>query len=391
MKKHLIFFLLITASITLKAQNYRIGHLTRTMTDPSRNRPIPVEIYYPADSDGNNVPFTQQPITAPIVTFGHGFVMTWDAYVNVWNALVSHGYVIAFPTTESGFSPVHLEMGKDLAFLVTALQAEGVTPASLLYGRLDSAACVMGHSMGGGASFLAVQFNSSIRTMVNFAAAETTPSAIAAASGIVIPSLVFSGGNDCVTPPAAHQIPMYDSLASSCKTYISMVGASHCQFADPNTLCSFGEATCTPAATISRTDQHDVMNRYMIPWLDFHLKGDCAAGATFDSLLVIDSQINYQRTCQLCPAPTSVAALQPLTWSIGPNPVRDHLTIFFDEASVGRLEVCNMAGATIFSQIILEGSHSAEVFLNGLPAGTYLVRYYSPFLPVSTRTFMKQD
>ena len=111
----------------------------------------------------------------------------------------------------------------------------------------------MGHSMGGGASFLAAQLNSNIKTLVNFAPAETNPSAITAAASITIPSLIFAGVNDCVTPQNTNQIPMYNGLGSSCKTLISIIGASHCQMSNSNSLCNFGELTCTPTATITPT------------------------------------------------------------------------------------------------------------------------------------------
>lgn len=54
--------------------------------------------------------------------------------------------------------------------------------------------------------------------MITFAAAETSPSAITAASHINIPSLIFSSDEDGVTPPATKQGPMYGSLASYCKS-----------------------------------------------------------------------------------------------------------------------------------------------------------------------------
>ncbi|MBK7966630.1 MAG: hypothetical protein IPK10_16055 [Bacteroidetes bacterium] len=153
----------------------------------------------------------------------------------------------------------------------------------------------MGHSMGGGAAFLAAQFDPSIKTIATLAAAETNPSAIQAAASLSIPSLIIAGGNDCVTPPPANQVPMYDSLQSSCKTYVSINGGSHCQMADNNFLCSIGEATCTPQPTITRAEQHVVISNYLIPWLKYELKSDCASGAQFDSLITTDTSIVFQK------------------------------------------------------------------------------------------------
>ena len=94
-----------------------------------------MEVYYPADVAGDQVPFTQQPITAPILVFGHGFVMSWDAYSNIWNALVPHGYLMAFVTTETGFSPSHLEFGKDIAFAVGYMQSLSTNASDPFYQR----------------------------------------------------------------------------------------------------------------------------------------------------------------------------------------------------------------------------------------------------------------
>jgi dienelactone hydrolase len=92
----------------------------------------------------------------------------------------------------------------------------------------------MGHSMGGGASFLACENNSEPTTMVTFAAANTNPSSIQAAANVHIPTLLFAGEFDCVTPPVQHQYPMYEATASQQKIIIDIYGGGHCYFADYN-------------------------------------------------------------------------------------------------------------------------------------------------------------
>ena len=375
MKKASLLFALILTSVLGKSQNFAIGHLTASTTDASRSRNISMEIYYPADVAGNNVAFTQQPITAPILVFGHGFVMTWDAYANIWQSLVPHGYLIAFATTETGFSPSHLDFGKDLAYMVTYLQSESNNPASTFYQRLDSAACVMGHSMGGGSSFLAVQYNTSIQSMVTFAAAETTPSAITAAAAITIPSLVVAGSNDCVAPPAAHQLPMYNALTGSCKTYISITGGSHCQMAESNTLCSFGEATCLPVAAISRSTQHTIIDRYLIPWLDYHFRNDCIAGAQFDNTIATDPDITFQKTCTLC-SNTGTANHDHLNSlvEIFPNPVSTSLYVNLnreESSSEITLMVTDLQGRMVMQFNYISIEKVLELNTSTLPTGAY--------------------
>jgi hypothetical protein len=297
-----ILFILLFFQTSLFGQIYQIGHTTITLTDASRgNRSIATEIYYPADIAGDNVAITTQNTTQfPSLVFGHGFVMTWDAYQNYWSTLVPNGYIMAFPKTEGSISPSHIEFGKDLAFVINQLAALGTQSSSIFYNRVSAMNAVMGHSMGGGASFLAASLNSNIKTLVNFASAETTPSAISAATSITIPTIVFGGSIDCVAPPNTNQIPMYTALNSSCKTYISITDGTHCQMANANSLCNFGESTCASGSTLTRTAQHLKIISYLLPWLNYQLKADCAQGNIFDDQIITDSSITFQKNCIQC-------------------------------------------------------------------------------------------
>lgn len=321
-------FLMMTLCQASFSQPFQIGHTTINFTDVSRNnRVIATEVYYPADVSGDNVSMTTVSGTFPVLSFGHGFVMTWDAYQNFWSALVSNGYIMIFPKTEGSISPSHLEFGKDLAFVLDQMTVLNANVASIFYNRISTMNAVMGHSMGGGASFLAAQLSSNIKTLVNFAAAETNPSAIAAAASISIPSLLFSGANDCVTPPNAHQIPMYNGLASNCKTLINITGGSHCQMANSNFLCNVGESSCSPQPTISRAVQQTIINSYLLPWLDYQLKGNCSQGNLFDTQIVADNAITFQKNCLQCNG-LSVAVSEAESFiKVYPNPAGDFVKI----------------------------------------------------------------
>jgi len=288
--------LLCTASL-IDAQSYAVGHVQVTYNDPARaNRAIQTEIYYPATTAGESVPAAAG--SYPVIVFGHGFVMVWSAYQNVWEALVPAGYIVAFPTTEGGFTPVHANFGADMAFLVGAIQQDGASnSSSLLFGHVGSTSALMGHSMGGGSAFLGAEGNANITTMVTYAAANTNPPSITAATNITIPSLVIAGQNDCVAPPAQHQVPMYDSLASSCKAYVEILGGGHCYFANTNFNCSFGEGTCTPNPTISRPEQQDAATDFALLWLNYYLKNDCRALTEFSDSLIGSQRIAGTSTC----------------------------------------------------------------------------------------------
>jgi pimeloyl-ACP methyl ester carboxylesterase len=369
----LVLFSLI--SIT-EAQPFAIGHRQKSFTDASRNnRVITTEIYYPATTAGDNVTVSSGQF--PILVFGHGFVMAWSAYDVVWNALVPNGYILVFPTTETSLSPSHGEFGKDIAYLVGAMKAEGQNSSSPFFNAVTNTSAVMGHSMGGGAAFLSVQHDPTITAIATLAAANTTPSAIQAAAGITIPALVLSGGNDCVTPPAQHQIPMYDSLISSCKSLVSITGGSHCQFANYNFNCYFGEGTCSPQATITPAVQQSTVASVLLPWLNYYLKNDCTAGTQFQNLLAAGSGITSQQNCTLACTATNENKL--VQFSVAPNPVQrgTQFTISGKNLNTVSLEMRDASGK-ITPIKFYPTDKQISVSLNNISQGVYFVTVFSP-------------
>ena len=304
------------------SQNLPVGHQTVTFADPARgNRPIPSEIYYPALVAGENTPVSAG--VFPVIVFGHGFQMGFDSYVYFKNSMVPDGYIVVFPKTENSLTPSHAEYGADLAFLVVQMKSEGMNPASPFFQHIDSTSAIMGHSMGGGASFLGCKNNSIPTVMVTWAAAETTPSAIAAARNITIPSLVFAADKDCITPPASNQIPMYDSLASGCKVFINIKGGGHCYFADANFICSLGEIGC-PAFTISREQQHATTLDFTKLYLAYYLKNQPTAWNTFNDSLNNSPRITFQKSCTTT---SLIQDIQKISLQVFPNPAGDYTTI----------------------------------------------------------------
>ncbi len=291
--KLLLPLLLLLAAAQLIAQPYQIGNISTTYIDPDRNnRNIPTEVFYPANQAGSNVPVADGMF--PVVVFGHGFVMVYSAYEYLWEALVPLGYIVVLPKTEGSFSPNHLNLGLDLVFLIEKIKNEGMNESSAFYGKVTANAAMMGHSMGGGASFLGAANNPSVTTLVTFAAAETNPSAIAAAANIQAASIIFAGQNDCVTPPPQHQIPMYQALQNDKKIMITISGGGHCFFADYNFFCSVGEASCSPSPAITREEQQQTILSFLVPYFDFQLKGNFTSWQNFRDLLYSSQDVTFQ-------------------------------------------------------------------------------------------------
>lgn len=385
-KFSLLCFIVLSGSFLSGAQPYQNGHISAAFIDSSRgNRAVPVEIYYPADVAGDNAAFAAALAKAPTIAFGHGFVMTYDAYFNVRDAVVAQGYIIAFPTTEGTLSPSHQEFGRDLAFVLRQLVVLGNTTGNVLYGKVDTFNCVMGHSMGGGAAFLAAAGDNTIKAIATLASAETTPSAIAAAGSIASPALVFAGANDCVTPPSSNQLPMYTGLASNCKTYISITGGSHCQMAESSFTCNFGESTCTPQPTISRPQQHEVLDRYLVPWLDYQLKASCTQGGYLDSSIAADGAITYQRNCSLCPA-LAVINIEPAEAAVFPNPCGQYLQVRLPYAAAGTIRLFNIAGGKLLERSV---SSEERITVLDFPAGIYFYEITGPMRQPVHGRFLK--
>ncbi len=371
MKKILLFILIILANNTI-AQYTSIGHRAETFFDSSRSRSITCDIYYPADVSGSNVTVVSDTFHFPVLVFGHGFVMATSSYETLRDSLVVRGYIMALPTTESGFAPSHLDFGKDIAFIAEQIQLSNSNNADLFFDRVANATCVMGHSMGGGASFLSTHFYSGITAIANLAAAETNPSAIAAASSLSIPALLIAGENDCITPAATNQLLMYNAIPSACKNLVTINGGSHCQMADANFNCSFGEATCSPAPAISRDDQQQKVLTYLSLWLDAVLKQNCQSGIDFENLRNTDTTITYLQFCNLCSS-TGISNETIGIVSVYPNPFTDKLTISNNNTGdFYSITISDVLGRIHFQKQAFT-TEKTELDLSELNSGTYFM------------------
>jgi pimeloyl-ACP methyl ester carboxylesterase len=370
-QKNLLLLLFVTIFICKSsAQIYSVGHKQITYTDPSRsNRAIQTELYYPATSAGDNVPIASGQF--PLIVFGHGFVMAWSAYQWMWDSIVPHGYIMAFPRTEGSISPSHSEFGLDLAFLNNYLKTENINSSSFFYQHVANESAIMGHSMGGGASFLTAANNTNITTLINFAAATTNPSSIDAAVDVTVPTLVFIGENDGVAPPATNQIPMYDSCSSQCKTRITILGGGHCYFANSNTYCSIGEGTTSPQPTITRDEQHIRTFYMLLPYLDFMLKNDAISGNTFLSRLTSNTDISYVRDCITTGENLMVENKNEKLICI-PNPAEHSIEIQTDQIKLpATLTITDITGREIYKKVIIKKSE--EISIDFLEKGNYLI------------------
>ncbi len=376
---------LLCLAATALAQ-YPVGTLNTTYIDAERNnRQVPVDLYYPAVAGGAGQAPADPPVGGfPVVAVGHGYLLVAGLYAWVGNGLAQDGFVVAVARTGGELFPSHPTFALDLAFLTRALKAEGADPGSAFFGRISERTAVLGHSMGGGCSFLATAGDPDITAVAGFAPAETNPSAIAACSQITRPALIFAGANDCVTPPADHQIPMYQALAGGWRTLVTVAGASHCQWAASSTICSLGEGGCTPPS-ISRAEQQSLTLLLLRPWLRGVLMDDAAAVAEFQELLQITSGISHEQEGLATSAPLPARPAAGLVLRAeGENPFHGRLSFSLEAARSGpvSVEVFDVAGRRVRTLAAVELVDQARSLTwdgrdadgRTMPAGVYLIR-----------------
>lgn len=370
---------------TIAFSQYNVGFRYITVRDQSRFRNIITNIYYPAATTGTNVPVLDNGTKFPVVSFGHGFVMSSLAYQWLAQSLASAGYIVSFPATEEGF-PNHAEFGKDELFVARILRNYGDTASSFLYQKTNGYTAVGGHSMGGGASFLAMNGVTDITTLFNFSAAETFALygivATEAAKNVTRPALVFTGSKDCVAPPVGNSKTMYQNLKSEYKFFANIKDGSHCQFGDPNkTVCEVGElAACFGTTYISAASQQSKVLTLLKPWLDFWLKRDCNAITTFynnaaANITAIDTLQSKIIDCSALNIVTSVKQNKVLKAELFPNPSNGLFTLNINENYTSAvLSVFDITGKLVDNKTF-KNNNSINLNYSDLPKGMYQLQF----------------
>ncbi len=302
-----LFAVLATAAailwLTTAAWAYEIGHTILILTDQTRGKNIPTEVYYPADSAGENVPVASGQF--PLLVFGHGQRTAIPYQHHYWEALVPEGYVMALPTTEMGGSVYIDEFGKDLSFVLGAFLDRNAMKDTLFAWHLNGTSALMGYSMGGGASFLAQAGNSKanaivamgpVGTLVTYGSTLYGTNPIDVAGEISVPVLIVAGELDCVTPVATHQEPLYERISSPVKSLIDITEGNHCGFHDTtmNYNCaSFEAGFCSGQTDIPMSNemQMQITLDYVRMWLDAILKGNAVSWADFGKTLYEGAEV----------------------------------------------------------------------------------------------------
>lgn len=349
----------LVAAVVLGAPSLsaQVDQFTSALTDTSRaDRVIGLDIRVPSEA----------PEALPWVVFGHGFVMPTTDYDDLATALTTAGYVVLMVETETGFGPSHADFGMDLAYVV----AHASSDVGELEGVLGDRVALMGHSMGGGAAWLAAaQLGSAVDALVGLAPAETSPSAIAAGADIVAPTMVISGSSDVVTPPSEHHEPLYASASSAeCRSWVNLVDGGHCGFADDGTLCDFGEITFTG---MPRPEQQTHSLACLQLWLEAHLQNEEGALTALEAYAESQIDVEVELACET----SATNLLQRLPRAVvGPNPAT-HVLQVLPVPDAHRFQAFDLFGRPL---PLVWVSHTT-LDVSGWPRGTALLRVQSSF------------
>ncbi|MFH1081373.1 MAG: hypothetical protein V1766_14150 [Pseudomonadota bacterium] len=288
------------AMLTCPPRTFLIGSTTRTFAgSPGSAGSIPVRIYYPAKSIGADAPVADGRF--PLVVFSHGYQQAPLDYRYVWECLVPAGYIVALTDKLSSTATIAIDAyAADINFVLAELYRLASGGDAVLGLHLETTSVLLGHSTGGGASVIAAAnaaSNGSRRatTLAILAPLGQTYGPITGtapyivAGGAVLPTLILTGGKDCICPPASHARLIYNNLHTGYVKYlVTVTDGDHCGFSDASgpgkILCESTEsASCLflQGQTIDPARQNALTVQLLRPWLDRFLKGDTNAWTTF--------------------------------------------------------------------------------------------------------------
>jgi predicted dienelactone hydrolase len=305
------------ASVSLSDPGiYAVGQVDVTVARTGSGS-FTARVYYPATSAGTETPINFNGAPYAAITFGHGYQQSVDTYASTLQHLASWGFiVIAARSYESSLFPDHSRFADDLRDSLTYLTSENDLPASRFFGAVNTARYgASGHSMGGGASLLAASRDERILAVSNLAAAETSPSAIAAMASIRRPVQLIAGSQDTIAAPGDNQTPMYNN-GSAPRQAPLIVGGWHCGFQDYSNFGLFCDSGSIPQAT-----QRSLTRRMLAAWFLLYLRGDAARWEDiWGPAAQNDAQVAYTGDAGISLAPGTQAGATrvnlPITYTV---------------------------------------------------------------------------
>jgi pimeloyl-ACP methyl ester carboxylesterase len=188
------------------------GYRNLTLPNPTSqgSSSLPVRIYYPATTAGQNAPIVTPPASGyPVVVFLHGLFQIGRAYSRLGNHLAKNGYVAVMNETGQ-FSPSL--QADDGAALYHALVVANGQSGNVFQGALDmSRAGLCGHSVGGGNTLTVLASNPGYKAGLCYA--PIYPGA-STASQVEVPLAIIQGTGDLVLIWSLTGLPMFNDTTN---------------------------------------------------------------------------------------------------------------------------------------------------------------------------------
>jgi len=258
-----------------------------SVVSPGTPRTLRIVAWYPAapgagpiDPQSNAVidaPLDAGGAPYPVLLFSHGSCGYPRQSIFLTGLLASHGFVVVapshpgntlneYPTCGTGAAQLdsYQERPQDVLFALDSMLAENADPMSILFGGLDENRIGMsGHSFGGLTTYLVTPLDARIKVAVPMA-----PAVIGAPVALAVPSLTMLGQIDSVVSNDA--IRNAYAAAQSAKYLVEIANAGHYAFSG----ACFPSSDCNPPVTLDQTEAHEVVQRWLLPFLKTWLAGD---------------------------------------------------------------------------------------------------------------------
>eukprot|EP01084_Bolivina_argentea_P218033 370077_1 len=276
-----VFFILHTLSIHSNGQ-YDINTWNTTIINTANNHKIPLTIHYPSNTNQ----------TYPLMIFYHGWecMNTW--YDFIWQSLVPKGLIIAMPNdyTENNTTNENKCAISQRYTLDWIKKSCNINKSCPLYNIVGNKSIAIGHSMGGGTTFLSSSSNYSLgqNFEYSFDAAFTlsgcgdTTDILQAIKYIDIPIFVFTATHDCMCPPETTAIPYYNTLPNNtCRFLADITNGSHCGFMNAPQVhqdaCNVFDVSACPThnhKNIALQTQIDIVMQYLTSFVNATMNDD---------------------------------------------------------------------------------------------------------------------
>lgn len=305
----------------LRPGPYGAGVTTIMLTDTTRSRVLPVDVWYPIDpattSGEPNAYYLDAtfatlaslcsparrdatPIRTgpwPLVVFSHGFGGVRFQSFYLTEHLATHGFVVAAPdhpgntfadfamlSDDAAIAQSAVDRPLDMMFVTDRMLADG---GGLSLSIDATRVAISGHSFGGWTSLETARRDPRFRVVVPLAPGFRAPSTPDFVATLARPLIIFGGSVDHTCPfPTSQQAP-YD-LAAPPKALVDILGAGHLDFSD---LCEVDIARmalndgCDPASLDPQVVR-DRVNVLALAFLERYLNGDASFDARLDPTAV---------------------------------------------------------------------------------------------------------